>query len=78
MSPKTAKNLLKKASDSSIEILKIMKQYLKSQEESMLVFDCLMTDYLKQEHGIDVEMWRAAFFQHKLHEDREEVFPLLV
>ena len=78
MSATTAKRLLKRASDSSMAILQQMKQHLKGQEETMIVFDCLLTDYLKQEQGIEVDMWRAACFQHKLHEDSEEVLQILV
>jgi len=77
MSPSTAKKLLRKATDNAMTNLKQMKVYLKSQEETMVVFDCLVTDFLLQEQKVEVEMWRAACFQHKLHEDQEEVLPIM-
>jgi len=43
----------------------------------MLIFDCLVSDFLLIEKGVEVEMWRAACFQHALHEDQDEVLPIL-
>jgi len=41
---------------------------MRSSAMTMLVFDCLLDDYVENEAGNDACFWRTNCFMYKLHE----------
>jgi len=46
------------------------------QQETLVVFDCLIADFLLNERSVEVEIWKSACFGWCLHEN-EEVIAIL-
>lgn len=66
--------MLVQSTEQALHMLKTMLNELSgSQQETLMVFDNLMQDYLFNECKVDVELWRAACFKYGLQEDEEFV-----
>ena len=59
---------LELAHEEAINILNELKSADISAALTMLIFDCLMDDYVEMQRGGDAVIWRATCFMYGLHE----------